>query len=269
MGVSGLLAGKQVTEFDQLLEGYRSAGCELRNAVDGGAGSGVTGRRILRHISGEVYAYEPFPGNHRFFRDLDPRIRLIPKALAAESGRQSFRVASVVQADSAWGERGMQGYSSGGRLVGKGGNYTVDCVRADDDISVPIDFVKLDLQRGELNALQGMPRILDEMRFLWMEYLGDEDLLEWLCASGFALFDTPYLFWGEPDEKRLEHFELVGEPKTASNDRMLWAGFRREPWDDYEREFRRYRKDYDLVQTDLVCVKHERLEEFHKALGFI
>lgn len=269
MGVSGLLAEKRITQFDQLLDAYQSAGFELRNAIDGGAGSGGTGRRILRRMNGEVYAYEPFPGNHRFFDDLNPRIRLVPKALAAEAGSQSFQVARVVQSDSAWGRRGKAGYSSAGKLVGEGGNYTVECVRADDDISAPIDFVKLDLQGGELNALRGMPRILDEMCFLWMEYIGGEGLFEWVQAQGFALFDTPYLFWGELDKGTLQHFELAGEPTTASNDRTVWEGFRREPWDDYEREFQRHRKEYGLVQTDLVCVKESRLDEFNKALGFV
>ena len=58
-----------------------------------------------------------------------------PRPSRSGAGRRSFRVARVVASDSAWGRRGMTGYSSAGRLVGddEPSDYAVDCVRGDDD----------------------------------------------------------------------------------------------------------------------------------------
>jgi len=72
--------------FQVLLDAYRKTGHELDSALDGGAGSGATAKSMLRYLSGDVYAFEPFPGNHRFFADADPRIHLIPRALADGPG---------------------------------------------------------------------------------------------------------------------------------------------------------------------------------------
>jgi len=64
-----------------------------------------------------VYTFEPFPGNHRFFRSEESQIKLIPCALAATEGSMPFRVSSTVDENSAWGKKGMVGYSSVGFLV--------------------------------------------------------------------------------------------------------------------------------------------------------
>src|SRR5688572_17318635 len=143
-----LLSARRVSSFEPILAAYKKAGIELRSSIDGGAGAGYTATQIIGNTSGAVYAFEPFPGNHRFFGKLDPRIKLIPKALYHENSRMSFRVSSVVSAESEWGRRGMTGYSSLGYLVNerKDDDLQVECVRADKVIKEPIDFVKLDLQ---------------------------------------------------------------------------------------------------------------------------
>jgi FkbM family methyltransferase len=268
--VDNLLSERRVESFSSLLAAYRAAGHDLDSAIDGGAGAGWTAKSMLRHLDGEVYAFEPFPGNRRFFAGLDSRIRLIPKALAERPGRRSFRVAQIVAPDSAWGRRGMAGYSSSGRLVGgdEQADHVVECVRADDEIDdeVRIDFIKLDLQGGELGALRGMPRLLSEARLLWVEYKGNPGLLDFLATNGFTLFETEYTFWGKPSDAAVEHFDVALPRRTASNGNTVWKGFRRTPWASYEADFRRLRKEISLVQTDLVCVRDERLDEFRHAL---
>jgi FkbM family methyltransferase len=265
--VGDVLSEKRVLSFEPLLAAHDAAGLPLRCALDGGAGSGSTSRDILRHLSGSVYAFEPFPGNHRFFDGAAEGVRLIPKALADIRGSASFRVSSVVEADSVWGRWGMEGYSSSGRLADDG-DLTVECVRADDEIpeGAPIDFVKLDLQGGELGALKGMPRIARDAHFLWVEYIGGGGLVEWLEENRFVLFDTAYMFWGEPTDELLERFEQEGEVRTVSNGRLAWKGFRREPWEDFRAEFLRYRHEHGMSHTDLVCVQEERLDTFRRVL---
>jgi FkbM family methyltransferase len=256
--VGDLLSEQRVSSFGTLLRAYRDAGHELRNGVDGGAGSGSTAKAMARCLSGDVYAFEPFPGNYRFFVGADPRVRLMPFALASEPGRRSFAVSSTVSADSEWGQRGMEGYSSVGRLV-EDGDFTVECVRADDAVTQPVDFVKLDLQGGELDALKGMPRILSEAEFLWVEFCGSEELFSFLLDQDFAIFDAQYVLIGERDEG----FSVAEEAVTLSTGKAAWKGYRRARWEPYDAVFRE-KVETGLVQTDLVCVRRERLETFSR-----
>jgi FkbM family methyltransferase len=268
--IGDVLSKRNVSGFQDLLAAYGRAGFELENAVDGGAGAGGTAKNMLPHLSGDIYAFEPFPGNHRFFDDLDPRIRLSPCALTEAPRTQSFRVRSVVEPDSAWGKRGRAGYSATGRLVGddQEGDYTVECVRADDaiDESVRIDFIKLDLQGGEIDALRGMPRLLSQAHFLWVEYTGRSPLVEYLAEDGFRMFDTEYLFYGRPTAAARKHFRVSQPRITLTTGRTAWEGFRKTPWPDYVAEFQRQREASGVVQTDLVCVKKDRLEDFRRAV---
>jgi FkbM family methyltransferase len=268
--IGDMLSKRSLSGFQDLLAAYRKAGYELENAVDGGAGAGGTAKGMLPHLTGDVYAFEPFPGNHRFFDDLDPRIRLSPCALAEAPKTQSFRIRSVVTPDSAWGKRGRTGYSATGRLVGEAqeGDYTVDCVRADDviDEATRVDFIKLDLQGGEIDALRGMPRLLSQARFLWVEYTGRDRLFEYLADNEFRMFDTEYLFYGRPTPAAKKHFRVSQPSITLTTGRTAWEGFRKTPWADYAAEFQRHREASGVVQTDLVCVKKDRTAEFKRAV---
>jgi FkbM family methyltransferase len=132
------------------------------NAVDGGAGSGTTAREMIKALSPgrRVIAYEPFPGNHQFWRDLDPRIEFRKSALGSLNGEMTLRVDSAVSSDSAWGARGMAGYSSLGFLTESEPKGPLDCrvnvVCGDDDLvqDLPIGVTKLDLQGGKWQPLR-------------------------------------------------------------------------------------------------------------------
>jgi FkbM family methyltransferase len=264
-------AKHRVGSFETIMRAYRDAGVPIGNCLDGGAGSGATAKQMQKHCSGDVYAFEPFPGNHKFFADASARTRLMPFALADEPGVRAFRVNSVVQEGSAWAKKGMTGYSSVGFLTAqpKETDLSVSCVRADDLIHAPIDFVKLDLQGGELNALKGMPRIASECLFMWVEFSGQAGLKA-LLERDFDVYDTEYFFAGEPTPAALELFEPSKRDITLSTGNKAWFGFRRTPWDeDYDAELARLRKEIKLVQTDVVCVNRRRLDDFIKAAQFL
>src|SRR5690606_38018073 len=164
--MNNLMSDLRLKSFEKVLRAYTVAGGSLGDIIDGGAGAGLKSKAMLAEMPpGTIYhAFEPFPGNHRFFQNLDEHIRLIPKALAEQRKPSAFRGSSRVQADSHWGQQNMEGYSSVGRLVDKDvpGAFEVSCVRADEEIAEisRVGTVKLDLQGGELNALQGMTRFL-------------------------------------------------------------------------------------------------------------
>jgi hypothetical protein len=166
----------------------------------------------------------------------------------------------------------MVGYSSGGRISapGRAGlNFEVQAVAADDVVpnSDEIEFVKLDLEGGEVNALRGMPRILTGARFLWCEFKGQPELLEELAALELVLFDTEYLFYDSPSPEALEHFDMSRRGMTMSSGREAWTGFRRREWSDYLGIFADFKQRFSMVQTDLVCANRAHLDSFVRMLS--
>jgi FkbM family methyltransferase len=272
--IDPLLAGKRLSSFVPLLAAYRQAGIPLHNAIDGGACIGETADGMLPYIDGLVYAFEPFPGNHRFFADRDERIVLLPYALAETRKTMAFHVRSIVIGDPAGRRDDLVGYSEVGMLVedGQDGDITVQCVRGDAEIPLDheISFVKLDLQGGELNALKGMTGLLPQCLAMWVEFTGQDGLLPYLVEQGYALFETEYRFRGEPDARARALFDVTRTGVKVSTGHTAWFGFKRAPWSSsYEEEFWQYRRELALTQTDLVCVHRTRLEEFQRAVGVL
>lgn len=272
--MNDLLSIKKVSDLSTLLSALLRAGFVFRDMIDGGAGSGLTSRQMLEYGTGSsrCFAFEPYPGNHRFFIGADPRIELIKAALAGSNGQVDFAVSSIVEADSEWGQRGMEGYSSVGKVSsgGKGDRVLrVDCVRADDVIpqSANIDFIKLDLQGGELSALQGMTSLLETTPFVWVEFMKNKLLLECLLDHGFHLFDTEYFFLGDPSPVVLASFEVSRSNEVLSTGRTAFFAHKKTGWIDYFSEFMMWKEHYGLVQTDLFCVKREYLDFVGRALA--
>lgn len=267
-----LLAELQIKDFERILAAYKAAGISLGDIVDGGAGSGATSRMMLAHLAPDAicHSFEPFPGNHRFFASLDSRIRLIPKAMANSSRTAKFEVPSTVAEDSDWGRRGMAGYSSVGFLSDHAGASAieVECVRADEEIADTsrIGVAKLDLQGGELGALQGMTGFLKQVQVMWVEFTGQPGLIDFLEANGFILFDTEYFFMADMPEGGMKDFEFTRTAKLSTG-RTAWFGYKKGMWRNYETDFARFRQELKLVQTDLLCVNKAYLPNFTKAMG--
>lgn len=240
---------------------------------------------MLNNLSDDahIYAFEPFPGNHRFFSQSDHRIELIPKALAEANKTMNFYVSSIVGENSKWGKVDMTGYSSVGYLREEGDIQpnqtklnpkiiTVDCVRADDVISPndPVGFIKLDLKGGELNPLKGMPRLLSNASFLWIEYLGKDPLLyDFLVSSGYIVFDTEYLFIGDPTDDAREIFDVSKEKVILSTGATAWFGFKKKPWNDFKSEFVKYQNTLKMIQTDFLCINKQKIAQFFQAAAYL
>lgn len=132
-----------------------------------------------------------------------------------------------------------------------------------------VGFVKLDLQGGELNALQGMTRILQRTKFMWVEFTGQAGLLDFLIETGFMLFDTEYLLMGTPGDPATEVFDVSKHDVVLSTDKRAWLGFRKRTWKNFETEFTNARAQLDMVQTDLVCINKRFIGEFIDALRYL
>jgi FkbM family methyltransferase len=276
--VNDLMSLKRVSSFERVLSAYGKVnGGNRFDAIDGGAGSGSTARQMLKHIGPQqkVHAFEPFPGNHRFFKPDETRIVLHPHAMAAAPCEMTFRVPSVVKEDSEWGRGGMAGYSSVGYLAKgpakAGQDLTVQCVAADTEVGdvSSIGFVKLDLQGGELDALKGMQKLLPTVRFMWVEFTCQPGLMEFLGDHHFSIYDTQYLMMGEPLPEALRLFDVSDPRVPLSTGVNAWYGFRRTSWRNYEADFKAAQRDFGLIQTDLVCINTRYLDEFIDSLKYL
>ena len=278
-----LLSKRRIQDFSVILKAYQRAGVNLGSFIDGGAGFGGTALKMAEHLckGQKVFAFEPFPGNHRFFETpvyiekAESRVVLVKKALGRKTGNITLGVPSVVEQNSTWGQSGKTGYSSAGRLVDREPeeehDVIVECVRADEEFpkETKIGFVKLDLQGGELDALKGLGARLTETPLLWLEYAGQKDLFRFLKGQNFIVFDSSYLFFGEPNDAARHYFHIDSLDCKLSIGRKSWSGFRKDHWDDYFGNLAAMKTLFGLVQTDLLCVNKAFFEEFKTAMPFM
>jgi FkbM family methyltransferase len=215
---SGRLKGNAL---DALLPRF-VAGMQQRlcRFVDGGAGVGHTGlayRRVLHeqlnskfHNDARVVCYEPLEEN---FREMSGRLAEGPEfflrkaAVTNENGKMTFVVPSRLSNDSEhWGD----GTSYNGFVLQPGlrtrfpETIEVDAVRLEDDLDVPADFVKLDLQGGELDAIKGMGDQLAQTKLLYIEcqMMADEGSCKFLAEHGYIILLDRFQFGLRPDQLR-------------------------------------------------------------------
>lgn len=279
LDMNDLMTLLRVSSFEQLLIGYEKANGEKLDfdVIDGGAGVGQTSRQMQKYISSTrtVFAFEPYPGNHKFFKYEESQILLVKKALAEIEKKMTFRVPSVVADNSTWGKQGYAGYSSVGYLATGNINLStdieVDCVAADSEIPdrSNVGFIKLDLQGGELNALEGMKKLLKNTKFMWIEFTNQPGLLDFLTTEGFIIFDTEYFLMGEKSDSELTEFDISKPDITLSTGQHAWFGFRKYAWHNYSDAFEKHRNEHKLVQTDLVCVNRIFFDDFMLAMKYL
>lgn len=292
--VSSLLSRIGIHSFEPILLARAEALGQLRVSIDGGAGWGDTAKTIAEATAenGLIYAFEPFPGNHRFFNGCDSRIRLVKSAIADSIGTTSFLVPQVVEANDPWANKGLEGYSSVGHLPDQAPFWKVlarsvrgvfqvshrsSCVpiqvsvtRIDRAVQeAHIDFVKLDLQGAEYQALVGMGNLLDETDMLWIEFTNQPRLLDLLIGHGFLIFDTNYLCLGST----LNQIEEIGlratRRITLSTSQPAIIATRGVDSGDYLAWFKNAKKKGGVIQTDLLAVNPKFLPKFMAILGKI
>jgi len=242
--------------------------------VDGGAGTGSFSVKVMqRVVNARVIAFEPFPGNFTSFPESD-RITLEKLALSNKDAIVDFVVPSMC---TRTGQAFIPIGSSTTGFIGKPSNDSLDTIRVsavtlssymDDNSIDSIDFLKLDLQGGEFDCLSGMGDKLSRTTFAWIEYAGDTRVLDYLQSFGFQLFDTDYLFVGEPNQ----YIESIFKVKSASVGinsigKKIFFGRRRSNWLDYNKQFDFCRRKRRMVQTDILAVSAGAVEEFVRLIA--
>jgi FkbM family methyltransferase len=145
--------------------------CENARVVfDVGANRGDTVDRYLQLFpNAVVYAFEPFPDSFHLLRDRfkdEPRVICHPLAISASTEKQTFYVNENVDTNSLLKPK-ETGLSSDKQVQNKKQIIveatTLDLFCSMNGIS-SIDVLKMDIQGGELNALNGAKKLLKEQK---------------------------------------------------------------------------------------------------------
>lgn len=275
--LSRLISDLKISKFEKIISHYSVMDPEFNVFVDGGAGLGETANQMLAACGNRVktiLAFEPNPANVEAFMASDTNlIQVIPSALGAHDGLSAFKITSTTKNFGA-NPYLKPGTSFVGKLVGDqdadDSCIQVPVVRLDgvlkDRNIEKVDFLKLDLQGGELNALKGMGSMVETVKLMWVEYSGQEGLFQLLADSGFTMFDTEYLFVGKPNESVSELFEISRAGRNSIG-RDIFFGYRRHPWKNHEAVLNAMKLRHRLIQTDLLVVNNKYLHLFHDFLA--
>lgn len=197
-------------------------GSDFSVAADCGAGIGGTSTAFLQALkagatSPRVYCYEPLPENVAVLQTRlgdDSAFVVRPVAVSDEAGEARFSVPSRVPND--WGDW-KAGTSYNGFLADPSQwheQITVPTVRLADEGVDRFDFVKLDLQGGELKAIKGLADKLRYTKLLYVEaqLLEPAESVTFLRRHGFIiLFDKiQFGITGRKiDARRLASFGII------------------------------------------------------------
>lgn len=280
MLVNNLLGRGKVDCFSGLLQRCERLDPSEKVFIDGGAGLGETVEKILwatPHNSGPIIAYEPNPENVSRFAISDPRLTLVDAAISDAAGSAEFMVTSKTAKNADNHNRFHQsGTSFVGKLTPNDGGvrpdsaeyYPVRICRMDESLRSlglhKADFVKLDLQGAETQALEGLGDLISTVNWMWIEFSNQPGLLDYLNEHKFVLFDTQYLFVGEKSDLIQELFS-INRTGTNSIGKKIFFGNRRHVWRDYERAFTFARTKRRMIQTDMVAVAPYYLSVFLEA----
>jgi FkbM family methyltransferase len=241
--------------------------------LDVGAAAGMVTRRMLeRSPQSRAIAFEPFPGNHPFLDATvgnDPRVTVIKAAVADTVGVSTFKVGKAVTGTEPGWER-FVGYSSLGFVVpDRGGSdetIEVATARIDDHVDrAGARFMKIDVQGGELGVLRSAQRSLLDGRIdiMFVEFAGETDVLGYIHAMGFEVFDSEYLLITN-EHPDFAAWDVFRESTLSTGRAFCRAWPKVLPSDPaaFCEMFRTQRPLVGPVQTDLVCVRHGFVDEY-------
>lgn len=167
-----------------------------------------------------VIGFEPIEDSHAARLARDGGWTLLTDFVGDGSRRTFYETAWGPQSSLYAPDLDVMADFEGMAEVSAAGTREVGTVRLDDVIDGPIDFLKLDIQGGELDALRGATRVLGSVLAVHVEvefipiYVSQplfDDVFRSMVAAGFDLFDLP----------RLERCRYQGGQGRA--DRVVWA----------------------------------------------
>lgn len=238
--------------------------------VDAGAAAGHVSNLALKHSPDSfALSFEPFPGNWPFIEKTlaGKRARIIKAALAEAPGEAKFYVGSTAKVEGQW--IGFSGYSSVGHIVTEGMDraasktITVPVTTVDEHVSDRVLFFKIDVQGGELNVLKGAEKTIARgVDILYVEFNGEIEILDFLHARGYVIFDHQYLITPLKEDADLSFWQLTKNFSLSTGQPSHYGWPESTPGDpvEYCEMFRREAAKIGTVHsvyTDIVAVREE------------
>lgn len=238
---------------------------------------------VYKRMSPEsrVVAFEPYPGNWPHFEEKfsdDPSVRLIKKAVANVNSVVNFHVGHVVSGTEDNWTKGKAGYSSVGRIVEAPSEktMTVPTCRIDDEIQEHVNFMKLDIQGGEYEALLSASNLFKNhgVDIVFCEFSGDIRVLDFLGNQGYMLMDHEYLVIPPENNTTSENLsdwcafsELVlSTGRTAYH---CWPNVICSHPEQFADFISRNKSKGLYVQTDIVAIHRDFYSKFLRALSAV
>ena len=251
---------------------------DLDFCVDVGAAAGLFAQKILDiNPQCEIYAYEPFVGNHPYLeKNLSDyqNVKIIKKALSNQPEKKKFYVDSVVEEGNTSFASDMLGYSSVGTFVGSSKQakfiLDVECTTLDHEITnQKINFLKMDVQSAELSVLQGGIKAIQRgIEIMFIEFSFQPYLLNFLRDHQYVLFDTEYVFTSQVTTDKLSQagFQNIKQI-TLSTGSVAYKAIYQGNYDYLISPHFRNEFKIEWLQTDLICVDIRYFEVFMLLLG--
>jgi FkbM family methyltransferase len=286
------LSKKKILDINSIFKIFSKLKIKFFVMIDGGAGFGETSKAMLSVLekNGKIFAFEPNRDNHKFLKFNDRRIILKKQALYSSTKNINFFIPSkVTESNSKW--RKYKGYSSVGHIFNldkkKNIFYTfikfflykfffkkiksVSAIRLDNILQTncPIDFVKLDLQGGEYEALKGFGKKINQTKYFWIEYTGDTRIFKFFPRNKFNIYDANYMSF-KISKKCLESKGLkVVKKFITSNNKESLISHRIKKIKNYTKWFNEI-NSYGFIQTDLFIInkdyKNKKLKFFQNEM---
>lgn len=265
--------------------------------ADCGAGVGHTAGHYVaamraRFQSGmperaRVVCFEPLAENAAIIRERfrsEPLVEIREEAVSRDAGQAVFSVPGRMTVDQGGGW--VPGTSYGGLLgnIGFGEQITVPTVRLDSFPS--FDFVKLDLQGGEPDALLGLGSRLRDVGIFYVEHglFTPHDAIRSLEEQGFTVFfdqlqiglratDNQTIRLDEMKKRGLEIHAIY--PPTVGLPLMFWGRFDSSKFcmlSENGALTAEAREAYiqlgiDYIQTDIIAVNPSMMKRFGKFIA--
>lgn len=258
---------------DAIYDIVAKTGSGLR--LDIGAAAGKVTRKLGADRNSRVIAFEPFDGNIQHFARNTAgmtNVDLRRSAVADFDGKGRLYVAAKLTGT----ERGWEayaGYSSSGTLISKqhpkwnhASTSEVSVCSIDATIREPVQFVKIDVQGGELGVLRGAEKTIARhgISAFYVEYEGDHEVLIFLSERGYTLIDSgQYVYSPKANSPEPRKLSSDFKEATVSSGRKVYRGeLSKRPLelDDYIN----YVNGFGAwaLQTDIVAIHESFMPKF-------
>lgn len=242
----------------------------------GAAVGGVTSKLRMLSPASRVIAFEPFPGNHAHFEHRharDPQVTLYKAAVGAKRGKASFFTPSTVRSPARM--KSTPGASFVGRLDQSRAPdgekvIEVDVYPLDEICREPVRFLKIDVQGGESDAIDGAARLIAnrEIDVIYIELMRNPDLLKKMGDLGFIMFDCEYVLTPKAGGDQSGWFKISDTVlSTGSASIRGWPENAPNRIGDYNRWVESETEKAGYFSTDLVAIRESFLPDLFEALA--